>query len=236
VKTLTGKEPDAYFADYRNRSNRRMQDVKEAVAVEMRTSLLNPVYIRERMKGDEGTAQMFGEMFRNLFGWSATRPNAVDKEIYNDLYRLYVVDVQQLGIRNYFQRVNPAAYQAMTSVMIESARKGFWKPSAEQLKELARLHAEITKESGAACTDFVCNNEKLQTFVSKQLDGKLRTDYQHSMDAVKMSASGQKDMVLKEQNQRQTMWKRPHVVNGIVVGMVVVLGLVVLVVWLRRKK
>lgn len=236
VKTLTGKEPDAYLADYRNRSNRRMQDVKEAVAVEMRTSLLNPVYIRERMKGDEGTAQMFGEMFRNLFGWSATRPNAVDKEIYNDLYRLYVVDVQQLGIRNYFQRVNPAAYQAMTSVMIESARKGFWKPSAEQLKELARLHAEITKESGAACTDFVCNNEKLQTFVSKQLDGKLRTDYQHSMDAVKMSASGQKDMVLKEQNQRQTMWKRPHVVNGIVVGMVVVLGLVVLVVWLRRKK
>jgi cobaltochelatase CobN len=120
--------------------------------------------------------------------------------------------------------------------MIESARKGFWKPSAEQLKELARLHAEITKESGAACTDFVCNNEKLQAFVSKQLDGKLRTDYQHSMDAVKMSASGQKDMVLKEQNQRQTMWKRPHVVNGIVVGMVVVLGLVVLVVWLRRKK
>ena len=236
VKTLTGKEPDAYFADYRNRSNRRMQDVKEAVAVEMRTSLLNPVYIRERMKGDEGTAQMFGEMFRNLFGWSATRPNAVDKEIYNDLYRLYVVDVQQLGIRNYFQRVNPAAYQAMTSVMIESARKGFWKPSAEQLKELARLHAEITKERGAACTDFVCNNEKLQTFVSKQLDGKLRTDYQHSMDAVKMSGSGQKDMVLKEQNQRQTMWKRPHVVNGIVVGMVVVLGLVVLVVWLRRKK
>ena len=26
VKTVTGKEPDAYMADYRNRTNRRMQD------------------------------------------------------------------------------------------------------------------------------------------------------------------------------------------------------------------
>ena len=236
VKTLTGKEPDAYLADYRNRSNRRMQDAKEAIAVEVRTSLLNPVYIKERMQGDEGTAQMFGEMFRNLFGWSATRPDALDKEIYNDLYRLYVTDEQQLGIRNYFQRVNPAAYQAMTSVMIESARKGFWKPSAGQLKQLAQLHAEITKESGAACTDFVCNNEKLQDYVSRQLDGKLRSDYQLSMDAVKLSASGQKDMVLKEQSQRQSLLQKPQVVNGIAVAVAVVLGLIGLVAWLRRKK
>ena len=124
----------------------------------------------------------------------------------------------------------------MTSVMIESARKGFWKPSAGQLKQLAQLHAEITKESGAACTDFVCNNEKLQDYVSRQLDGKLRSDYQRSMDAVKLSASGQKDMVLKEQNQRQSLLQKPQVVNGIVVGMAVVFGLIGLVVWLRRKK
>ncbi len=236
VKTLTGKQPDAYLADYRNRANRRMQDVKEAVAVEVRTSLLNPVFIKERMKGDEGTAQMFGEMFRNIFGWSATRPDALDKDLYNDLYRLYVADEQQLGVRRYFQQVNPAAYQAMTSVMLESARKGFWKPSADQLKALAQLHAEITAESGAACTDFVCNNEKLQKYVTNQLQGQARTDYQRSMDAAKLGQSGQKEMVLKEKNQSQPLLQRRHVVNGLLIGAAFVAGLVLLIVYLRRRR
>ena len=61
VKTVTGKEPDAYMADYRNRTNRRMQDAKEAIAVETRSTILNPTFIQERMKGGEGSAQMFGE-------------------------------------------------------------------------------------------------------------------------------------------------------------------------------
>ena len=221
--------------DY-DRANRRMQDVKEAVAVEVRTSLLNPVFIKERMKGDEGTAQMFGEMFRNIFGWSATRPDALDKDLYNDLYRLYVADEQQLGVRRYFQQVNPAAYQAMTSVMLESARKGFWKPSADQLKALAQLHAEITAESGAACTDFVCNNEKLQKYVTNQLQGQARTDYQRSMDAAKLGQSGQKEMVLKEKNQSQPLLQRRHVVNGLLIGAAFVAGLVLLIVYLRRRR
>lgn len=236
VKTLTGKEPDAYMADYRNRSNWRLQDTKEAISVEVRTSLLNPTYIKERMKGDEGTAQMFGEMFRNIFGWNATRPEALDKELYNDLYRLYIADEQQLGVRDYFQRVNPAAYQAMTSVMLESARKGYWKPQAEQLKSVAKLHAEITKESGAACTDFVCNNDKLQEYISKQLSTNLRSEYQSIMDNVKLSSKGQKNMVLKEQNSRQSPDQKPLVVNGMLVGAVVILILVALTLWQRRKR
>ena len=68
VKTLTGKEPDAYMADYRNRTNRRMQETKEAIAVETRATILNPTFIQERMKGGAGSAQMFGEIFRNIFG------------------------------------------------------------------------------------------------------------------------------------------------------------------------
>ena len=34
VRNVTGKEPDAYLSDYRNRSNARMQEVKEAIGVE----------------------------------------------------------------------------------------------------------------------------------------------------------------------------------------------------------
>lgn len=136
VKTVTSKEPDAYMADYRNRTNRRMQDAKEAIAVETRSTILNPTFIQERMKGGEGSAQMFGEIFRNIFGWHVMRPSAMDKELFNDLYRMYIKDENKLGIHEYFLRVNPAAFQAMTAVMLESARKGYWKASDEQLKPL----------------------------------------------------------------------------------------------------
>ena len=234
VKTLTGKEPDAYMADYRNRGNRRMQDAREAVAVEARTTLLNPTFVRERMKGDEGTAQMFGEMFRNVFGWSATRPSALDKEIYNDLYRLYIQDEQRLGIRDYFQRVNPAALQAMTAVMLESARKGYWKATAEQLRTTAAMHAQITKESGAACTDFVCNNAKLQSFVAGQLSGKAREDYTREMSAVKNASSGQKDMVLKDRNA-DTASQHPAL-RGALTAVVVAIVLLLLLLFIRRRK
>ena len=35
----------------RNRNNMKMQELKEAVGVESRTTILNPVYIKEKMKG-----------------------------------------------------------------------------------------------------------------------------------------------------------------------------------------
>ena len=146
VKTLTGKEPEALMADYRNPRNRKMQDLREAIDIEARTTLLNPTYIRERMKGDEGTAHMFGEMFRNIFGWSTTRPSALDSQLYDQLHRLYVEDEEHLGIREFFQQKNPAAYQSMTDVLLEGARKGFWHPSANQMGELIKMRDYLVRQ------------------------------------------------------------------------------------------
>ena len=149
VKTLTGKEPEALMADYRNPRNRRMQNLREAIDIEARTTLLNPTYIRERMKGDEGTAHMFGEMFRNVFGWSTTRPSALDSQLYDQLHRLYVEDEEHLGIRNFLQQKNPAAYQSMTDVLLESARKGYWHPSANQMGELVSMRDHLVRQQEA---------------------------------------------------------------------------------------
>lgn len=231
VKQLTGKEPMAYMADYRNRSNRRLQNLRQAVAVETRSTILNPEYVRQRMMGDEGTAQEFGEVFRNIFGWSATRPSTLDKEIYNDLYKMYITDENKLGVKAFFQKINPAAFQAMTSVMMESARKGYWKPSPEQLKTLATLHAEITREAGAACTDFVCNNPKLQEYVSEHLSANDRQAYQRQMAAVKDHPSGQQEMVLKNQRQQQTI-----TTSDTLILVVIALVILVLVFFIIKKR
>ena len=199
VKQLSGREPDALMADYRNPRNRRLQGMKEAVDVELRTTVLNPLFIRERMKGDEGTAQMFGEVFRNIFGWSVTRPSTLDPQLFDQLYHLYVTDEQGLGIRQYFMQKNPAAYQAITATMLESARKGYWHPTASQLATTATLHAAITGEAGAACTDFVCNNAALQHFVARQLPAAAARSYNQQLAQVKGGEGASKGVVLQEQ-------------------------------------
>ena len=214
-----------------------MQDAKEAIAVETRSTILNPTFIQERMKGGEGSAQMFGEIFRNIFGWHVMRPSAMDKELFNDLYRMYIKDENKLGIHEYFLRVNPAAFQAMTAVMLESARKGYWKASDEQLKTTASLHAQITREKGAACTEFVCDNDKLQSFVADQLDNSEKQTYTQNMKEVhEASATDGKDVVLKEHKQTSEQTVRKNRVNGVIAGSLVVITFIGLVVLLKRKK
>ena len=179
---LDGKEPEAVMADYRNSYTPRMQNTEQAVAVETRATLLNPVFIRERMKGGATTAERFGEMFRNVFGWTVTRPSALTEGIYDDLYDTYIADVNDLGIRDYFDRENPAAFQEMTATMLESARKGYWQPSDERLREVAEAHADMTERHGAPCTEFVCGNDKLQRFTAMRLPADKAVKYRREME------------------------------------------------------
>ena len=51
AKSIGGKTPDAVMADYRNSYIPRLQDTKEAIAVETRATILNPDFIKERIKG-----------------------------------------------------------------------------------------------------------------------------------------------------------------------------------------
>ena len=50
----------------------------------------------------------------------------------------------------------------MTAIMLESARKGLWKASAEQVAELAKLHTETVNKYRPSCSGFVCDNAKLR--------------------------------------------------------------------------
>lgn len=240
VKTLTGKEPDAFMADYRNRNNVRIQNLKEAISVETRATILNPTFVRERMTGDATTAQMFGKIFRNIFGWQATRPSAIDKELYNDLYKMYVVDENNLGVQEYFERVNPAAYQGMTAVMLESARKGYWKPTKEQLDKTLSLHTQITKRDGAACTEFVCGNTKLHDYVASQLPSEQASDYKDGIraarEAISAGDSGAEGMRLKKNEIEELEQGTKSSINGIAIVSAVLIAFIALLLVLSRKR
>lgn len=197
VKSLTGEEPDAMMADYRNVDMPRIQDTRQAVAVEARASLLNPDFIRERMKGGATTASMFGEMMRNVFGWSVTRPSALDEKIHDEIYDMFIANKENLGIREYFEKVNPAAYQEISGTLLESARKGYWKASPVQISSLSNLMADMTQKYGAPCTEFVCANGKLQDFVAENLSADKSAQFKAEMNRALRSPNGN-EVVLRD--------------------------------------
>lgn len=240
VRNVTGKDPDAYLADYRNHSNMRMQEVKEAIGIEGRTTIFNPAYIKEKMKGGASSASTFAEIVTNTYGWNVMKPKAIDKEMWDEIYNVYVKDKYNLGTKEFFDKQNPAALMEMTAVMMESARKGMWKATPQQLKDIAKLHTETVNRYKPSCSGFVCDNAKLRNYIASKTDAASAKEYQQNVeqirDAEAAKNSSDKGMVMKKETLNEDAQKTTTVVSGIVVGVIVIVAFVVLAVYLRRRR
>ena len=240
VRNVTGKDPDAYLADYRNHSNMRMQEVKEAIGIEGRTTIFNPAYIKEKMKGGASSASTFAEIVTNTYGWNVMKPKAIDKEMWDEIYNVYVKDKYHLGTKEFFDKQNPAALMEMTAVMMESARKGMWKATPQQLKDIAKLHTETVNKYKPSCSGFVCDNAKLRNYIASKTDAASAKEYQQNVeqirDAEAAKNSSDKGMVMKKETLNEEAQKTTTVVSGIVVGVIVVVAIVLLLVLVRRRR
>lgn len=240
VRNVTGKDPDAYLADYRNHSNMRMQEVKEAIGIESRTTIFNPAYIKEKMKGGASSASTFAEIVTNTYGWNVMKPKAIDKEMWDEIYNVYVKDKYHLGTKEFFDKQNPAALMEMTAVMMESARKGMWKATPQQLRDIAKLHTETVNKYKPSCSGFVCNNAKLRNYIASKTDAASAKEYQQNVeqirDAEAAKNSSDKGMVMKKETLNEDAQKTTTVVSGIVVGVIVIVAFVLLAVLIRRRR
>ena len=240
VRNVTGKDPDAYLADYRNHSNMRMQEVKEAIGIEGRTTIFNPAYIKEKMKGGASSASTFAEIVTNTYGWNVMKPKAIDKEMWDEIYNIYVKDKYNLGTKEFFDKQNPAALMEMTAVMMESARKGMWKATPQQLKDIAKLHTETVNKYKPSCSGFVCDNAKLRNYIASKTDAASAKEYQQNVeqirDAEAAKNSSDKGMVMEKETLNEDAQKTTTVVSGIVVGVIVIVAFVMLAILIRRRR
>ena len=204
VRHVTGKDPDAYLSDYRNRSNVRMQEVKEAIGVEARTTILNPTYIKEKMKGEASSAGVFAETVRNTYAWNVMKPSAIDNELWDEIFDVYVKDKYDLKVDEFFREQSPATLEEITAVMMETIRKGMWKATPEQIAELARVHTETVNKYGAACSGFVCDNAKLKDFIASKADASAAAQYKQKIAEAReanLSDKDAKSVVLEKDKQ-----------------------------------
>lgn len=207
VQHVTGNDPTAYFNDFRNTSRAKVQGLKEAIGVETSSTLFNPKYITQKLKGEASSLSSFAETVRNTYGWNAMKPSAIDQHIWNQYHEVYVKDSYGLGIKEVFSEKNPYAMQEITAVMLESARKGMWKASKQQISEVAELHTHLVESFQAGCSGFICDNKKLQDFIVENIGKSSADKYKSAISAareVQMTAEQTDNgVVLKKENQVQ---------------------------------
>lgn len=238
VRQVTGKEPDAYMSDYRNPHHMRMQELKEAIGIESRTTLFNPTYIQEKMKGEASAAAGFAEIVQNTYGWNVMKPDVIDKELWDEMYEVYVQDKFKLGMKNYFEQKNPAALQEITAVMMETARKGMWKASADQLAAIAQLHTELVETYKPSCSEAVCNNTKLRAFIASKTTPEKARVYEQRIEDIREAAPGsKKNLVLKREELNQAEKTKTFLSNTVIAALTLLaIGVLLTVVRHRRKK
>ncbi|MGM9844361.1 MAG: cobaltochelatase subunit CobN, partial [Muribaculaceae bacterium] len=237
VKNVTGKEPDAYFSDYRNHNKMRMQELKEAIGVESRTTIFNPEYIREKMKGEASSAAGFAEIVQNIYGWDVMRDEAIDEQLWDEVYNVYVTDKFSLGTQSFFEDKSPAALQEITAVMLEAVRRDMWHASEEQISNLANLHTELLEKHHAACSEMVCNNSRLRHFISSKVDSKRAEKYNNTIRNVRNSAAaGDKSVVMKKETNGQDRQTEMIIDGVVVVAILLVIAVGVVIMVHRRRK
>lgn len=242
VRNVTGKDPDAYLSDYRNRNNMKMQELKEAVGVESRTTILNPTYIKEKMKGGASAASEVAQTVTNTYGWNVMKPAAIDKELWDNIYDVYVKDEYKLNVKDFFEKQNPAALQEVTAVMMETARKGYWKASPEQLSNIAKLHTDLVRQFGPSGSGFTGDNAQLQQFIASQVDARTAANYNKELKQMKQATldgeATQGGMVLKKQSSDavQGAQEEQNSLNGGPIAGIVLVAFVVMLLILKKKR
>ncbi|HCO22377.1 MAG TPA: cobalamin biosynthesis protein CobN, partial [Gimesia maris] len=142
IKHLTGKEPEWFFSDVRDPDQASMVNAEDALRKDYRVRLFNRKWIEGMMKEGYAGADQIAVHVSNTMGWKIMRENSVTDETWNEIVDIYIRDKRNLNIRKWFESENPFAYQEVTEILLESARKEYWKPSPETLQEVATEYAK----------------------------------------------------------------------------------------------
>jgi cobaltochelatase CobN len=145
IRSLTGRDPKAWFGDSSNPGAVRVRSLAEEAARVVRTRVINPRWIAGMQRhGYKGAFEMAATV-DYLFGYDATA-SVVDDWMYERVTESYVADE---SARKFFKESNPWALKAIAERLLEASQRGMWNASETALSALrsALLEAEGWEEA-----------------------------------------------------------------------------------------
>ena len=170
IRDTTGQNAAAYLADTRDANKSRVKTVEDALAADLRALYWNRKWIDGMKQNDFSGAAEIAKLASNLYGWQVTKPDAVKGYMWDEIHRIYVEDRDNLGLKEWFDKKNPFAFQNLAATLLETARQGYWKPDAQVLATLAQAYAQSVAAHGTSGGERTTGNNALQRFVQQQLN------------------------------------------------------------------
>ncbi|MBU1344201.1 MAG: cobaltochelatase subunit CobN [Proteobacteria bacterium] len=165
VRHESRKTPETLITQQQKKGQVNIEDMAKTLGREMRSRYLNSKWIDGMKKEDYAGAKAMADFVEHLWGWNMTTPEKVDAAKWQQTYEVYVQDKYGLELYKFFKKASPWAFQSITARMLETSRKGYWKPDRKVMETLAAQYATSVIEKGVACCDHICNNPMLNQMV-----------------------------------------------------------------------
>jgi cobaltochelatase CobN len=160
-----GAKPKMLINNMRRAGQERVEDARSFIATELNVRNWNPKWIAELQKEGYAGGRLMSRSIENLYGWQATAPEVISPTVWKKTYDVYVADEYKLGLKEFFDKSNPAAKQEMVSRLLEVDRQGTYKFTAAERQQLVREYVRLVSKSGVGCSANVCGNKRLQLSV-----------------------------------------------------------------------
>ena len=141
VELVSGRRVEALWIDTTGARD-VVRSAEESVEFWARTRLLNPKWINAMLEHGYDGAREVMKRVENLLGHAALT-KAVAEWIWNEVEKVYLMDA---SVRERIKRHNPWALHKIASVLYETYRRGYWKPTDEELKLLEDIITSLERE------------------------------------------------------------------------------------------
>ena len=168
IRNIDGKSPELVVTNTRDPGKPEMTSMDKFIGTEFRSRYVNPTWIEGMKKEGYAGAGAMREFVEYLWGWNATVPETVDGAMWKETFDTYVEDKKNLGLKEFFEKSSPYAYQDMTGRMVETVRKGYWNADAATKTKLLTEYIESVNAHGTSGAEFTTGNARLSKYVVEQ--------------------------------------------------------------------
>lgn len=168
VRSIDGKTPETLITNSRDPGNPGMTSLSQFVGTEFRSRYVNPTWIKGMQKEGYAGAHAMKQFIEYMWGWDATVTDVVDDRMWQETFETYVEDKNNLGMKAYFEKNSPYAYQDITARMLETVRKDYWKTDQATKSKLLREYIDSINAHGAGCSEVTCTNARLMEYVIQE--------------------------------------------------------------------
>jgi len=165
IRNIDGKTPEMVVTNTRDPGKPEMTSIDKFIGSEFQSRYMNPTWIDGMKKEGYAGAGEMRQFVEYLWGWDAVTPEVVTDGMWKQTFDTYVEDKQNLGMKDFFEKNSPYAYQDMTARMVETVRKGYWDADTATQRKLIAEYVDSVNQHGASGAEHTTGNARLSKFV-----------------------------------------------------------------------